>query len=325
MRSVFIETLIELAQKDERILLLTADLGYTVMEPFAQRFPKRFFNVGVAEQNMVGMATGLAEAGFIPFLYSINNFASIRPYEFIRNGPILHQLPVRIVGVGSGFDYGSAGITHYGLEDIGLMRLQKGITVVVPADRAQAKTALQKTWDLSGPVYYRIGKGDKNAIAGLDGKFEIGGIQKICDGNDFIFISMGSISREAVSAADQLAQKGIFGAVVVISSFNPSPVNELAGVLRQYPLAVTVEDHYVTGGVGYFVAEVVAENNISCRVVRCGVDTFAPEVTGSRKFMNDLFGISASKLVEVVSRYFSKNLLQARQLDREEEKEASIG
>ena len=133
MRYAFVTTLLELAERDERILLLTGDLGFTVLEPFAEKFPyrsdlrrNRFFNVGVAEQNMVGVGTGLAEAGYIPFLYSIATFAAIRPYEFIRNGPALHRLPVRIVGVGGGFEYGSAGPTHWALEDIALMACAAG-------------------------------------------------------------------------------------------------------------------------------------------------------------------------------------------------------
>ncbi len=134
MRRAFAKTLVELAERDPRILLLTGDLGYMALEAFSDRFPKRFYNMGVAEQNMVGVATGLAEAGFLPFVYSIASFASLRPYEFIRNGPILHRLPVRIVGVGGGFEYGHAGLTHYGLEDVGVMRIQPGITLIAPAD-----------------------------------------------------------------------------------------------------------------------------------------------------------------------------------------------
>src|SRR5690242_14517811 len=118
MRAAFVRKLVDLAAQDPRILLLTGDLGYSAIEPFAQRFPDRFVNVGVAEQNMVGLATGLAEGGFIPFVYSIATFASMRAYEFLRNGPILHQLLVRVVAVGGGFEYGYAGATHHALEDI---------------------------------------------------------------------------------------------------------------------------------------------------------------------------------------------------------------
>ena len=145
MRTKFIHTLTELAKRDSRIMLLTGDLGFMALEPFATTFPTRFFNVGVAEQNMVGLASGLAEAGFIPFVYSIATFASMRAYEFRTNpGPILHGLQVRIVAIGGGFEYGSAGITHHALEDIGIMRTQPGLTVIAPADWQQAHTALEK-------------------------------------------------------------------------------------------------------------------------------------------------------------------------------------
>src|SRR5438067_3211269 len=158
MRRAFTNTLVELAEHDPRIMLLTGDLGYLALEPFSERFPDRFFNVGVAEQNMVGLATGLAEAGYVPFVYSITPFATLRPYEFIRNGPILHHLPVRIVGVGGGFEYSHAGLTHHGLEDVGVMRVQPGMGVIAPADHEQTVTAMEATWDLPGPVYYRLGK-----------------------------------------------------------------------------------------------------------------------------------------------------------------------
>src|SRR5205807_1062265 len=142
MRRAFTNMLVELAEHDPRIMLLTGDLGYLALEPFSERFPDRFFNVGVAEQNMVGLATGLAEAGFIPFVYSIVTFATLRAYEFIRNGPIGHGLPVRLVGIGGGMEYGTAGRSHHGLEDVGVMRLQPGIGVVAPADFQQARTAM---------------------------------------------------------------------------------------------------------------------------------------------------------------------------------------
>ena len=138
MRAAFVEALVEIAEGDERVVLMTGDLGFMALEPFSERYPRRFFNVGVAEQNMIGLATGLAESGFIPFVYSIATFASLRGYEFFRNGPIAHGLPVRLVGVGGGFDYGSAGTTHHGLEDVGVMRLQPGLRVVAPADSRQA-------------------------------------------------------------------------------------------------------------------------------------------------------------------------------------------
>src|SRR5215210_8318805 len=173
MRAAFAQTLTELAGQDPRVLLLTGDLGYMALEPFAEAHPERFFNAGVAEQNMVGVATGLAEAGFVPFCYSIATFATLRPYEFIRNGPLLHDLPVRIVGVGGGFDYGPNGVTHYALEDVAVMRVQPDLTVMCPADAEQARAAVLATAELRGPVYLRLGKGG-DLVPGLDGRFRLG-------------------------------------------------------------------------------------------------------------------------------------------------------
>jgi transketolase len=298
MRKALSTTLAELGQKDDRILLLTGDLGFMALEPFSDRFPDRFINVGVAEQNMVGLGTGLAESGFIPFLYSIATFASMRAYEFIRNGPIMHELPVRIVGVGGGFEYGTAGPTHYGVEDLGLMRLQPGITVIAPADHQQARNAVLQTWDLPGPIYYRLGKDDKTVVDGLDGRFELGRAVTLGTGRDILFVTMGAISSEVAAAAQTLAQRGIGCSVMVVSSFNPDPTHDLLEALGRFPVAVTVEAHYVNGALGSLVAEVVADHGLRCKTVRCGVRTTPSGVTGSQSYLQNRHGISRGALVE---------------------------
>jgi len=297
MRNAFIRILVELAERDPRILLLTGDLGYMVLEPFSNKFPGRFFNVGVAEENMMGLATGLAEAGFIPFVYSIVPFAVLRPYEFIRNGPILHQFPVRIVGIGGGMEYGNNGASHYGLEDIGVMRVQPGITVIAPADHEQARTAFLASWDLPGPVYYRLGKDDKTIVPGLRGRFGLGRTQTIREGSDLLIITMGSVASEVTSAAEALAARGILCMVVVVACLNPVPVDDLAAVLKHFPLVLTVEAHYVVGGVGSLVAEVIAERGLHCRVVRCGIKTTPDGISGSEPYLKNVYGLSSERLV----------------------------
>src|SRR5204863_5693681 len=196
--------LVELAAADRRIILLTGDLGCMALEPFMERFPERFVNVGVAEQNMVGIATGLAEAGFVPFVYSIVTFATLRPYEFVRNGPVWHRLPVRIVGVGGGFEYGPQGLSHHGLEDVAVMRVQPGMTVVAPADHEQMASALRATWNAAGPVYYRIGKDDKTVVPGLGARFRPGHVEIVNDGTDVALVAMGSVATGAGAAAQCL-------------------------------------------------------------------------------------------------------------------------
>ncbi len=302
MRGTFARTLVELAQQDERVVLLTGDLGFSVLEAFEDRFPERFFNVGVAEQNMVGVATGLAEAGFIPFVYSIVTFATLRGYEFIRNGPVLHQLPVRIVGVGGGVEYGHNGVTHYGLEDVAVMRAQPGMTVIAPADYEQTRAALLATWETPGPVYYRLGKDDATRLPGLDGRFEPGRAQLIRDGKGVVLLAMGAVATEAVAAAEALTAHGVDAAVVVVSCLNPPPVEDLVAVLGRFPLALAVEAHYVVGGLGSLVSEVVAEQNLGCRVLRCGLRTMPAGVTGSQGYLQDLHGLSSAALVETVLR-----------------------
>lgn len=301
MRNAFADGLCQLAEQDERVRLLTGDLGFTVFDEFSERFPDRFLNIGVAEQNMTGIATGLAEAGFIPFTYSIATFASMRPYEFIRNGPLLHRLPVRVVGVGAGFDYGLNGITHFALEDVAIMRTQPGISVVAPADRVQTAAALDAVWDLPGPLYLRLGKGG-DPIPGLDGDFELGRSTLIESGEDLALIALGGIASEAVETSRTLARHGLNASVAVVSSLTAETDEVLATLLARVPLALTVEAGYTRGGLGSSVAELVAELGLDCRIIRYGVSTMPHGVSGSPAFLNDMAGISARKLTEAALR-----------------------
>lgn len=297
MRAAFARGLVELAEQDERIVLMTGDLGFTVLEPFAERFPDRFFNVGVAEQNMVGLATGLAEAGLTPYVYSIATFASMRAYEFIRNGPVLHHLPVRVVGVGGGMDYGHNGLTHYAVEDVGIMRVQPGLTIVAPADPEQVHAALPAIQELDGPVYLRLGK-ESAAVPGLGGRFSLGHVEVLGDGDDLALVALGGMAASAVEAAALLGERGLSASVIVVSSLNPSPVDDLAGLLAGVPLALTVESHYVNGGVGSLVAEVIAERGLGTRLVRAGIQETPSAATGSRDFLYDRHGLSPQKLAD---------------------------
>ncbi len=300
MRAAFMQTLTELASQDPRILLLTGDLGYMAVEAFAGKHPGRFINVGVAEQNMIGVASGLAEAGFIPFVYSIVPFAVLRPYEFIRNGPIQHRWPVRIVGVGGGFEYGTNGLSHYGLEDIAVMRAQPGIHVIAPADAQQTRTALLRAWNLPGPVYLRIGKDDRPVVPGLSGQFELGRLQSLSQGSEALIIAMGSVAMEAAAATGALRERNVSCGLAVLAHVNPAPVDHLASLLEMVPLVITVEAHYCAGGAGSLVAEVIAERGLRCRLVRCGVRTLPEAVSGSARFHHQKHGLTAEQLVETV-------------------------
>jgi transketolase len=306
MRRHFALTLEDIARADPRVVLLTADLGFGVLEDFARAYPDRFFNVGVAEANMVGLATGLAEAGYIPFMYSIATFATLRPYEQLRNGPILQRLPARLVGVGGGFEYGINGLTHAALEDFGVMRLQPAMQVIVPADEAQAVNALRATYDAPGPVYYRISKRQELRLPGLEGRFRLGRTETILEGDDALIASIGAITDEALAAAELLRDEGIRATVAVVSSFNPAPVEDLKALLARFPAAVTVEAHYATGGLGSLVAELIAESGINCRLQRCGVFALPGAVSGSEGHMNQLHGIDREGIASALRRVLGR-------------------
>ena len=300
MRKAFIEVLCELASSDDRIVLMTGDLGFMALEPFRERFPRRFINAGVAEQNMIGVATGLAEAGFRPYAYSIAPFASLRPFEFIRNGPVMHRLPVRIVGMGMGFEYGHSGSSHYALEDIGVMRTLPGLTIVVPADSSQAATAIRDTHDVAGPVYYSLGKDDKISVPGLNGCFELGRVQVVRQGGDVAIVAMGSISQEAVAGAAKLSKRGIEATIIVVSNFNPDPEDDLFEVLSRFRSVVSVEAQTVSGGLGAFVAYVIASRGLSCRLRVMGVRTSSDGTSGNQPERWRKYGLDRDSIVEVV-------------------------
>lgn len=319
MRKIFATTLADLAEENEKIMLLTGDLGYMALEPFAERFPKRFFNVGVSEQNMVGMATGMAEAGLQPWVYSIVTFATLRPYEFIRNGPIQHRFPVRVVGVGGGVEYGQNGLSHYGLEDIAVMRAQPAMTTIAPSDNPQARSAFLQTWDLPGPIYYRLGKDDKAVVPELDGRFELGTCQTIRSSaggqnGQLCLVVTGNITGEVVAAQKLLAKQGVDATVVVVSSFNPSPTDDLARILAGFSLALSVESHYLVGGLGSLVAETIAERALPCRLVRCGVAQMPDGITGSQTYLYEKMGLSAACLAQTALDALAANAVAANAL-----------
>jgi transketolase len=293
LRTAFVRSLVDAAERDERIVLLTGDLGFMALEPFRDRFPERFYNMGVAEQNMVGVATGLAEAGFIPFCYSIVPFAVLRPYEFIRNGPVAHHLRVRIVGVGGGLEYGRNGSTHYGIEDVGAMRLLPGMAVIAPADPAQTVSAVEALADWPGPAYLRIGKNDRQFVRGLQGRFEFAKAQTLREGCDVVLLVLGSVAASVVSAADELRAYGIEPTVTIVACISPPPIEDISRLVSTHRVAVTVEAHVRNGGLGSLVAEVIAESGAQCRLVRLGVDQPSSSRGGGEEFLHELHGLSA--------------------------------
>ncbi|PYM76947.1 MAG: transketolase, partial [Candidatus Rokuibacteriota bacterium] len=182
MRAAFFKTLLDLAERDERIHLVVGDLGFGVVEPFARRFPDRFLNAGVAEQNMTGVAAGLALCGKVVFTYSIGNFSTIRCLEQIRNDICYHRADVKIVSVGGGFAYGPLGMTHHALEDLAIMRVLPGMTVVAPGDPFEVEQATRAIVGQPGPCYLRLGRAGEPRIHRPGVVFELGRAIRVREG-----------------------------------------------------------------------------------------------------------------------------------------------
>ena len=306
MRRAFVSALTAAADREPRVVLLTGDLGFSVLEPFAERHPDRFVNAGVAEQNMLGVATGLAEAGFLPFVYSITPFAVLRPYEFIRDGPLAHRLPVRIVGAGEGTDYGTNGISHYALEDLALMRVLPGMTTVAPCDGEQMATALQALLAVPGPVYFRLCKDPLPPLAELQGRFAPGRVEPLLRGRDVLLLATGQAAHTSLAAARLLEGRGISAAVGALAGLSPVVHEELAGMLAEYRAVVTVENHLRWGGLGSLVCEAVASTGLATRVLTLGIDGWPSGAVGPHPYMQRRFGLDPEAVAERTARWLDE-------------------
>lgn len=298
MRNEALRVLSELAARDDRIVFLTGDLGYGVVETFFEQFPERAFNVGVAEQNMLALATGLAEGGLIPYVYSIATFAALRPFEFIRNGPVLHQLPVRIIGVGGGMEYSTNGPTHLALEDVGALRTQPGLGIICPVDTAQARSALLATYSQPGPIYYRLSKFDLAPLAGVPQSWDGAGAHVLQQGEGSVaLVALGAATTELQAARELLAEAGVQATTVAVSVMAPAPTQVLERIAAAHRLVVTIESHHLIGGLGSLMCEVVAEAGIDTRVLRCGVERAPVGVVGSAAHLAAWAGVDAASVV----------------------------
>src|SRR5947199_5578558 len=204
MRNAFFGTMLALAEHDERVMLVVGDLGFGVVEPFASRFPARFVNVGVAEQNMTGVAAGLALSGKIVFTYSIANFPTLRCLEQVRNDVCYHNLNVNIVAVGGGVVYGPLGYTHHAVEDLAIMRTLPNITVVAPGDPVEVRLATRALAARPGPSYLRLGRATDTVVHREEPGFEIGRPLVLREGGDVVLVAIGGVLANVAEAAERL-------------------------------------------------------------------------------------------------------------------------
>lgn len=297
MRDAFISELTRLAREDDRVFLIVGDLGFSVIEEFAAEFPERFLNAGVAEQSMIGVASGLAASGYTVFVYSIGNFPTMRAIEQIRNDVCYHDRAVTIVSVGGGFSYGSLGYTHHAIEDLAVMRALPRMTVLSPADPLEARALTRHAVAHPGPHYLRLGKNGEAVLH--DAHFDdVPPAAVLREGTDVTILVTGSVASVALDAADLLSREGVSARVVsvpMVKPMYPAVLDSASGTRG----IVTLEEHSLVGGFGSAVLELVADQRSGIVVRRVGVgEENLGASLGSQAYMREQNGLTAEAVAD---------------------------
>ncbi len=301
MRQAFINTLMELAEQDDSVYLLTGDAGFTILEKFRDRFPGRYYNVGIAESAMVGLAAGLAMSGKTVFVYSIVPFVTMRCFEQVRIDLCYQNLPVKLVGVGQGVTYGTAGATHHAIEDIAVMRALPNMTVICPGGPVETGKAVAASMDLEGPCYIRLGKsGEPTVHPDENISFTIGRGIRVREGEGVALVATSNMVPSAAEVAGMLEADGLRPEVISMHTVKPIDRELLAATAERCALIATVEEHSLIGGLGSAVAEVILADRLPSRLVTFGIpDQYAP-VAGSQEYLRELFGLKPDQVAAVI-------------------------
>ena len=277
-REIYGLVLCELGERDPRIVGLSADLAKsTKIGSFGEKFPDRFYNFGIAEQNMFAVGAGMARAGLVPFISTFSAFASMRACEFLRTDICYQNLNCKVIATHGGTSFGPAGSTHHATEDLAIVRSFANLTVIVPADSVETATAVRACVEIDGPVYLRLGRGfEPRVYETEDYGFEIGKAVQMREGTDVTLIACGATVFHAVEASRILEQEeGITARVLNLHTIKPIDRDAVLKAVRDTRRIITFEDHNVVGGLGGAVAEVIAESGLGCAFQRVGIpDTY---------------------------------------------------
>lgn len=295
MRNAFADEITQLAAADERVVMLSGDIGNRLFDKFKAQHPMRFFNCGVAEANMISMAAGMAMCGLRPVAYTITPFITARCLEQIRVDVCYHHQPVIIVGVGAGLAYASLGATHHSCEDIAMLRVLPHMKVICPGDELEARAALRAALQQEDPVYIRLGKKGEPIVHSDVPEFAIGKGIVMRQGTDICLLSVGNMLPNVLGAADLLAESGVSVQVVSLHTVKPLDENLLRDVFSRCRVVATVEEHSILGGLGSAVAEWLSDQTSPhARLIRIGTpDVFLHEA-GDQGYARQQFGLDAA-------------------------------
>lgn len=295
MRTAFINQLVEEAKKNPKIFLLVGDLGFNVVEPFAQQFPERFINVGIAEQNMAGIAAGLALEGYCVYIYSIGNFPTLRCMEQIRYDICYHNLNVKIVAVGGGYAYGSLGASHHATEELGMLRTIPNLVVCSPGDPIETKVITEFSAQNDGPCYIRIGKaGEPSVHSNLISAINKGSILKIKQNGPIAVFSTGAMLKYVV---DFIEQNNIKASIYSFPFVKPINIEMLKNIVESHKKIITTEEHQSNCGFGSAIIEIVSDlfeaGDIDSfpKIRRIAIPDRFYSIAGSQDYLRKIAGI----------------------------------
>jgi len=300
MRDAFLTALTSVAEKDKDVVLLTGDVGYGVFEEFESRFPGHYFNVGVAEQNMIGVASGLSLEGKKVVAYSIGNFPTLRCLEQIRNDACYHDANITVVASGGGFSYGSLGMSHHATEDLAILRSLPNISVVAPCTAKEAGEATTAMIQGGGVNYLRL---DKTAAEDsvTESHFVIGGSRRYKEGSDITLIAIGGILDDVNIAAFDLQKLGISVRVVGMHSIKPIDTDEILDAAKNTGGIVTIEEHNKDGGLGSAVSEVCMDLGVMPKkFLRIGLENMYSSIVGSQQYLRSRYHMDSVAIIDRV-------------------------
>lgn len=302
MRGAFIDTLTSIAEEDSSVLLMTGDLGFGVLNHYREKLGCQFLNVGVAEQNLAGVAAGIALTGHRVFTYSIANFPTLRCLEQLRNDVCYHDAAVTVVTVGGGMAYGALGASHFAIEDLAIMRVLPNMTVVAPGDPEEVRALLPQMMARRGPSYLRLGRAGEPVVHPPGTEIILGRPTVVRSGEGICVLSTGGmlpVAAEAVSAL--VKDQGLSPTLASVHTLATVDEEALAAVIDGHDFIVTCEEHSVVGGLGGLVAEYMAEGGLGARLVRIGLPRGFPNGIGSQEYLRELNALDAPAITRRIA------------------------
>ncbi len=306
MKTALIKSFTRLMNEHSDMVIITADMGFDVFEELQKKYPNRFFNTGVTEQGSMSFATGMALSGYKVFIYAQAAFATMRCFEQVRLDVAYNNVNVKIIGTNAGVSLNQLGVSHFALEDIGLMRLLPNMKIFSPGDPSEMEWSMDQAYKINGPAYVRFTKTGGTPIHSRKMKFQIGKVVKIKTGTDGVFFVTGGLLSMAIRVVENLRKKRISLSLYSVPTIKPIDKSLIVKEARRKKFIITLEEHYIVGGVGSAVAEVLAEEKVAIELLRFGFPDKFTSVTGSVDYLLARNGISIEKIEKDIEKKLRK-------------------